>query len=62
MRPVAKWLVLGMAATAKSNGRLIRGQCERLALLIEQRELAFNEERTIRAATNIDWHMGIKLR
>jgi hypothetical protein len=62
VRPVTKWLVLGVAATAKRNGRLIRGQCEWLALVIDQRKLAFNEKRAIRAATNIDWHIGNKLR
>jgi hypothetical protein len=60
MRAVAEGFDLGLAAAAESNGRLIGGEREWLALVIEQCELAFDEERTIVTTTNIDGHMSSK--
>jgi hypothetical protein len=53
---VAERTVLRLTAAAQSNYRLVGWQCERLALMIEESEFAFDHERTIGTATNGNRH------
>ncbi len=60
VRTVAKRLVLRLPAAAQRNHRFVRRQRERIALVIQQRELALDQHRTVGAQANGDRHGSVE--